>query len=216
MGSLQDLTLSTKLLQALGPADSEIIQAKYASKPICKMDPSELLTNSIISLKRIHVITGWVIPNDPDYVRILGEEFSLKLKEDFYMLNFDEIRLAYRKLIGRQDWGKNMNLELLSDVLGAFCAERSRVSDEERKLRQVEPPQKIYTDEEINNQRRGEFEKAYQAMRQGHLPIIYDYYEELLVLDGILPLGENLHEWISNQLNKGVECIFKFCQVQNA
>lgn len=209
MASHQGLTLSIKHLQVLGQADAEVVEAKYASKQICKMTKPELLTTAIISLKRIHVITGWVIPNDVDYVKILGEEFSYKLRESFDMLNFDEITLAFRKMVGRQDWGKNMNLELLSGVLAAYCAERSRVSEDEMKMRQVNPPQKIYTEQEIMNLRRKEFEIAYQAIRNGYNPLIYDYYEELLVLDGILPLGDNLHQWISTQVNDGVKMVYE-------
>ena len=172
---------------------------------------TEILFNLITV---IHVITGWKLPDDPGYVKILCEELVLMLKEDFFMLNLSEVSLAFRKNRKVQDWGKSMNLNLIAEVLGSYCEERTRIGNEERKLNEKPAEQIIYSDEEIQNQRRGEFEKAYQAMRQGHLPIIFDYYEELLVLDGILPLGENLHEWISNQLNKGVEGIFKFCPVQ--
>ena len=74
------------------------------------MNDAELLTKVAECLSRIHIITGWNLPDDRNYTKGLTEEFILKLKEDFFMLNFSEILYAFRKNgLGIKDWGKNMN-----------------------------------------------------------------------------------------------------------
>lgn len=196
-------------LQNLNEEHLEIINVKYKSPLVKNIDNCEMLKCCLKAIKRIHVITGWVLPDDVEYVKILTEEFSLKMKEDFYMLNFDEVYFAFRKNIkGIKDWGKAMNLDLVCSVLGAYCHERELASIEERRVKEKPTEQVIYDDEQMQNQRRADFENAYQAMRKGYRPTIYDYYEELLVLDGIMDLGDNLHEFISNKLNSKIESIY--------
>lgn len=200
----------TRYERSFSEAEIDIIKAAKQSFPkIRDWDEQDLKAEILMNLITvIHVITGWKLPDDAAYIKVLCEELALMLKEDFYMLNLSEVRLAFRKNRKVQDWGKSMNLNLVAEVLGNYCTERERIGEEERRLNLAPAKQVIYTDEQIINERRAEFENAYQAMRQGYFPIIFDYYEELLVLDGLLPLGDNLHEWISTQLNNGVERVY--------
>lgn len=202
--------LSTELKKSFSEPEIDIIKAAKSLLPkIREWDNDDLKAEILFNLiSVIHVITGWKLPDDAGYVKILCEELVLMLKEDFAMLNLSEVRLAFRKNRKVQDWGKSMNLNLISEVLGGYCEERTRIGNEERKLIETPTIQVIYDDEQIQNQRRSEFENAYQSMRKGYLPTIYDYYEELLVVDGIMDLGENLHEFISKQLNNKVESIY--------
>lgn len=176
--------LSTKL----NNSDIFLLEKKYAAKRICEMDDAEILTNVAESLLRIHVITGWPMPNDEMYMKILAEEFMLKLKEDFTEFNFVEIVYAFRKNgLGIKDWGKNMNLDIVCNVLGNYSDERVQVSIQEEKAQStIELQQVIYTDEEINNQRRSHIEAAYQCMRNGRMPAMYIYFPEILFMDGLI------------------------------
>ncbi len=158
----------------------------------------------------IHAITGWKLPDDAAYLKALCLEVSLMLVEDFATLNFDEIKMAFRKnRHAVKDWGKSMNLVLISEVLGAYCTERTRIGNEEMRIKSAPTKQRLYSDEEITNQRRGEFEKAYQAMKLGHLPLIYDYYEPLLRSDGILSVNENITDFIVKSLGANIESIYQ-------
>lgn len=190
-----------KLSKVISRDDLQVIELKYAEKRIDQMDNPELLTKAAECLFRIHVITGWSLPDDKSYIKVLTEELMLKLKEDFFMMNFAEITAAMRKAVGKQDWGKNMNLELISGVLAAYCSERSRISTEEEKVSAKQPEQVVLTPEEldrkIDDQRRGELEEAYQAIRKGYNPLIFDYYEPLLRKDGIITGKENTEELIT-------------------
>ncbi len=66
----------------------KVLERKYSEPRIEKMSDAEILTRSGDCLKRIHIITGWNLPDDKDYVKILIEELAQKLKEDFATLNF--------------------------------------------------------------------------------------------------------------------------------
>lgn len=202
-----------KLSEKLSKDDIQVIEKKYAEKQIEQMDDTELLTKVAECLLRIHIITGWNLPDDKNYIQALTEEFMLKLKEDFFMMNFIEVVYAFRKNgLGIKDWGKNMNLDLVCNVLGVYCEERTRLSMEEESLalKKNPPVQKIYTDEEILNQRRGHIEIAYQAMRSGNYPILHIYFPEVLHMDGLIPRStdEAMNEFFVDALGKGIENIY--------
>lgn len=195
----------------LGSDEIEVIKNKYAGKRIDAMSDPELLPATIECLKRIHIITGWNLPDDSSYIKLLSEEFLNKLKESFSMLNFSEITFAFRKNVGIKDWGKNMNLDLICNVLALFCDERLKVSmEEERILIQKDAVQKIYTDAEILDQRRGHIEEAYQAMRKKKYPILHVYFKEVLFNDGFLEseTDEDINLFFVYSLNSGRENIY--------
>jgi len=186
----------------------EVLKNKYAERTIRNLNDAELLADTAKCLLNIHVITGWSLPDDKDYIKVLTEQLCLKLKEDFYMLNFSEINFAFRKAVGKQDWGKCMNLELVSSVLGAYCYERSKISFEEEKVITV-PEQKLYSDEEILNQRREEIEKAFQAMKKGYYPLLHSYFWQVLYDDDLLKNNiETIGEFFVRKLNSNTENIY--------
>lgn len=211
MGTNQEVSqylqrLSTKINDEF---NLEVLKNKYAESKIENLSDVELLTKTAQCLLNIHVVTGWNLPDDKDYIKILTEQFLNKLKEDFHMLNFSEIYFAFRKAVGKKDWGKNINLELICSVLGAYCVDRSIVSFEEEKINSMPETMKIYTDEEILNERRGEIEFAFQAMKRGKLPLIHIYFEKVLKEDGLFIEGENVSEFFVRKLNNQSENIYK-------
>lgn len=170
------------------------------------MTGPELTSKAAQCLLRVHVITGWNLPDDQNYIQLLTEEFCKKLQEDFETFNFCEIVYAFRKSVGIKDWGKNMNLELVCQVLSSYSLEHSRVSLEEEKL--IQPVQKIYSDEEILNERRSHIELAFQAMRKGKLPILHDYFIEVLTGDSYLNPEETIQEFFVRKLGT-TESLYK-------
>lgn len=171
------------------------------------MNPAELSAWPKALLLKIHVITGWVIPST-DLLNILVDQFGKKLQEDYSDLNTDEIEYAFRKSgTTIQDWGKGMNLNLLDQVLIPYMDKRLQASAAEEKIK-AKPEQKIFSEDEINNMRRAELEQAYQAMRNGKIPIIYDYYRELLVADGFIQDPAEMTEFFVKCLGNDVKQLY--------
>ena len=187
-----------------------VIKKKYESKQIKDMSDAELLTEVSKAFQRIHVITGWNLPDDNEYIKILSEEFCLKLKEDFYMMNFPEIVYAFRKNgIGIKDWGKNMNLDLICNVLGDYCVERTRISFEEEKIILNPPAVKINTQDELDNIHRKWTEEFYQRIRSGKIEMVPAFTEDILIKDGLLEKGHSVSAFFVKSLNEQRENIYK-------
>lgn len=186
----------------------EVLQKKYVEPKIEKMGDAELLGRTAECLLKIHIITGWVLPDDRAYIKILTEQLFLKFKEDFYMLNFSEIDFAFRKSVGKKDWGKNTNLELICAVLSEYCSDRLKISCEEEKIN-TQPIQKVYTEEEILNQRREEIENAFHAMKKGYYPLLHSYFKQVLLEDELMTEAETLGEFFVRKLNSNIEHIYE-------
>lgn len=101
-------------------------------------------------LIKIHVITGWVIPESAEFLNILIDQFQKKLVEDYPELNPDEIEYAFRsKGTVVEDWGKAMNLNLLDKVLIPYRNERFLLS---RMEEQVKPPPPMLPAPEVSDE----------------------------------------------------------------
>lgn len=193
------------------PDEVAIIEKKYASKRICEMNPAEVLAKVIAVITRIHVITGWTIPDDKEYIRILAEELKEKLTEDFSQMNFDEIIHAFRSIgTGIKDWGKSMNIALVDEVLKEYAFKRFELSQQEEKLK-VAPEQRIYTKIELTNIQRADIEAFYQRCLKGIIPPLElpDYFKEVLVEDGLMKENDDLHGFFSLKINNGVKNIYE-------
>jgi hypothetical protein len=104
------------------------LAVKYSKLPrFSKMAPAEIFIEAQRLMLKIHVITGWVIPDDP-LMGILIDQFSKKMTEDYGNMNADEVELAFRKNSGHKDWGKSMNLALIDEVLSQYLAARVSIS----------------------------------------------------------------------------------------
>lgn len=203
-------TVSKKTLPPSVDSHSRILALKYASKQIGRMSETELMLHAKALLLKISVITGWIIP-DNEKQDILVGQFKMKLIEDCETVNVDEIEYAFRKYgTTVEDWGKQMNLNLVDKVLIPYLSERMEASfAEERKA--APPEQKIYTEDQILNERRGHIEMAFQAMRRGNYPVLHEYFPEVLHHDGFIeePTEELMNELFVLALNTGRENIYE-------
>lgn len=181
---------------------------KYAAKPIGQLSLAEIKIWSEALLLKIHVITGWVIPTG-NLLNILVDQFEKKLMEDYGSLNHYEIEYAFRSkgtLI--PDWGKQMNLQLLDQVLIPYMDDRYKNSLAEE--RQSAPPQQqIYSDDDNDNLHRQDVEMYYQRCRNGQVPHnIPDYFKYILVKDGLMQPEESLSVFFVKKLGNNATNIY--------
>ena len=174
------------------------------------MTEPELNTKIGEAVLRIHVITGWAIPSDKVYLQILTEEIRNLLSESFSDLNFQEVIFAFRQSKA-QDYGKNMNLDLIRTVLSEYRKKREEVSAKEETA--VKPPEKRYTDEELKNIQRQDIENFYQRFRKGSVEEVPEYFEEVLKSDKLFQIlgGETVGHFFSLCLSKGVVNLYQKC-----
>lgn len=112
-----------------------MLQVKYASKKIGNMAPDELNKWAHVLLLKINVITGWIISENDTLQNILSDQFRKTLVEKYSELNPDEIEFAFRNNgTGIEDWGKEMNLNLIDKVLVGYLHDRYKLSSAEEQI----------------------------------------------------------------------------------
>ncbi len=85
-------------------------------------------------LVKIHTVTGWVIPTG-NMLTIIIDQFKKKLVEVYGSCNPDEIDYAFRTFgTGVKDWGKQMNLSLIAEVMSEYLIRRADVSKHEESI----------------------------------------------------------------------------------
>lgn len=172
------------------------------------MNDAEITFEAANAIRAIHVITGWDLPGDMDYMRILTEQLVLKIKEDYSHLNFLEIKAAFRKNgLGIIDWGKSMNLDLICRVLNDYAAERYDAGIIEEKSKQP-PPEIIYTEDELDNMQRQWTEEFYQRIRKGNLEPVPVCVSKILLKDGIIKDKKDTEDYLVWALNNGLTNIY--------
>lgn len=181
------------------------------------MNQITLLNECMVLLLRLSVISGWVIPQ-AELKNILIENLCKKLEESYPELNVNEVEYAFRnKNIGIKDWwGKSFNVALFDEVMIPYLEKRYTVSDLEQRIKKP-LIQKVYTEEEILNQRREEIEKSFQAMKKGYYPLLHSYFFEVLKDDDLIETVtdeegirfENISEFFVRKLNSATENIYK-------
>lgn len=188
--------------------EQEIIKRKYQSKQIGNMTPAEVNLWGQGLLLKIHVITGWEIPQG-QLMEILVDQFQKKLVESYPDMNVDEIEYAFRHDTGVKDWGKTMNLALIDEVLMPYLGKRIRLGHELEERNLPNPPQRILTDEELYNEHRRDVEMFFQRLRKGWIPEkIPDYFKAILVRDKLIKQEENTVDFFVTRLGHGSENIY--------
>lgn len=201
--------VSKQIFPALPDPDQKVIKLKYQSKQIGLMTEQEVGLWSKTLLLKIHVITGWTIP-DSDLLIILVDQFQKKLIESYPNMNADEIEYAFRQSgTTVKDWGKAMNLSLIDEVLIPYLDERKRLSHAYEERKAPPPDQVILTDEQLEDIQRGDIENFYQRIRDGRVPHnLPDYFKPVLVKDGLMKQEDDLSSFFVQRLGKGFENIY--------
>jgi len=193
----------------LTPQELKVVELKYQSKQIGNMDESELSMWGKALLMKIHVITGWTIPNSPELLNILIDQFNKYLSEKYFALNTDEMEYAFRQhgtII--EDWGKAMNLNLLDKVLIPYINQRLLVSEVEEKLKNVPPPQKIFTQDELDDSQREDAELQYQRFLKGMDLKGVEICKAILLKDNLIKEDESVIGFFKRRVEKGSSNIY--------
>ena len=200
------MSLSLSLKKVLTVDENIILATKYSGKLFSKMFDTELLQTCTLLVVKISIITGWSVPAG-EVKNILVDQFCKKIIESYSNTNVNEVEYAFRnRPIEIKDWGKDFNLTLFDEVMSAYLLKRFELSKFEEQKK--ETLQKLYTDEEILNQRRGEIETFFQNIKKGRLPILHVYFKEVLEMDGLLLEGENVYQFFVRKLNSMADNIY--------
>ena len=177
---------------------------------VYNLDPAQRLSAIRYLILEISVITGWPIPA-AEVKNILVKEFEALLLEQYPILNINEIALAFRKYGTRtKDWGKEMNLSLITEVLDSYWSERS-----ETKRSVSESPEnaqifEVFTDEEMDNELRGEIQGYLNHKFRGiENPRWLDLYTEILIKDGFIKNATQKDQFIDYLIKNNIQTIYE-------
>lgn len=162
-------------------------------------------------LAKIHVITGWTIPNSEELLNILTDQFQKTLIEKYGMLNPDEIEYAFRQHgTSIQDWGKALNLSLIDAVLAPYAHKRFDISEDERLVNtKKDYTQKIFTYAELEDGQREDAERQYQMFKKNfHLKAV-EVNKAILEKDGLLREGESVIDFFTRKKEAGATNIYR-------
>lgn len=160
-------------------------------------------------LLKIHVITGWTIP-DSDLLVILVDQFQKKLIESYPDMNTDEIEYAFRQSgTTVKDWGKAMNLSLIDEVLIPYLGQRKVLSHELEERKLPPPPPVILTDQQLDDLHRQDVEQFYQRCRNGaSIYVLPEYFKDILIKDGLMTIDESLVNFFVQRLGNMAQHIY--------
>lgn len=125
------------------------MEIKYASPCFATIPAEDRFLLAKTLLLKIHIITGWTIPNEEMMV-ILIDQFLKKMVESYPTINAEEMEYAFRNNPVK-DWGKNMNLNLIDEVMSPYLQKRKELSrmEEEKASKLLALPAPEITDDEF-------------------------------------------------------------------
>lgn len=131
--------------------ENKLLELKYKSCPLDKINDSDLLYQASLLILKIHVIAGWNVP-EKELKNILVDQFTKKIKERYTNVNAEEIDYAFRHNTTVKDWGKSINLVLIDEVLGEYLEKRSQVSQLEEKYKNKELPPPVKEEDVLSDE----------------------------------------------------------------
>lgn len=135
------VSLTKDVLSTMQPSERQIIERKYQSRPFGKMDEDEVRIQSHGLLLKINTVTGWSFPLSDKGQDILIDQFAKLLTEKFTLVNPDEMEYAFRNS-EVENWGKDINLNLVKEVMRPYLEKRFEVSriEEQKTAKELPPP----------------------------------------------------------------------------
>lgn len=153
-------------------------------KPFGKMTPDEVAGYSRATMIKIALITGWIVP-EGKYMEILLDQFAKKMLEDYPKVNPEEVEYAFRSDgTTVKDWGKQMNLSLIDEVMIPYMEKRVDISrlEESNKIKTLPPMPKT---EDISDEGMDKFwDTTEELVSKGNYPIelippmLYDWMDK--------------------------------------
>lgn len=135
--------------------------------------------------------------------------------ENFGGHRIEEIKLAFDMAIsGKLDLKaedikcyENFSCAYFSTIMNAYrkwSAEAAR-----QVITETPPEQKLYTDQQLEDQQRGDIEAFYQRLRKGQIPYkIPEYFKDIMVKDGLMDKDQGIAEFFTEKLGKGIEKLY--------
>lgn len=145
---MQKLNESTTLTSE----EKQILTVKYQGKRIADLSIDEIIVAAQTLIFKIYAITGWAIPAN-EIQDIFIDQLYKKMYESYKNLTIAEVEYAFRNYgTTVKDWGKQMNLALIDEVINAYLSARSEVSKLEQSIKKELPaPQESLSDEAMQD-----------------------------------------------------------------
>lgn len=147
----------------------EIIKAKYAGPRFSVLSAlGEQVINQAaeVCLFKICVITGWQLPDSPNFQTALEGEFAKYCAEKLSDLTPEEIAFAMRNYaLEVKDWGKYVNLQLINEPINAYRSARAEASRFEEQKRTVT--------QEIEGPKDTDWSDTWEKLIKGEITGIY-------------------------------------------
>lgn len=184
------------------PEEEAIIRVKYQGKQFGSMEWNELNKWSKAILIKINAITGWTIPEET--TEILVDQFRKKLTESYKNCNPYEVEYAFRNYgTAVKDWGKQMNLSLIDEVMMPYLERRFELSRiEEQKSK---PVQQIEYKEDMSMEAMQMwFDEIKDKIKSGNMliefipPMLYEWLNEN---GNVSKTKEEKHEYLRRAAN---------------
>lgn len=136
--------------------EQQVLEVKYKALPIVKLTEKQRNLEVGALILKICLITGWKTETDELDRKIIRTELENFLLENYPTINADEIMFAFRKYGTKvNNWGQNINLNLIRQALDPYIEFRKEVSDfeerinSEKQIPQLDVP--ILSDDDIVN-----------------------------------------------------------------
>lgn len=136
------------------------------------------------------------------------------IKKNYPNNTIDEIRLAFDMAINEEldinpddvKHYENFSCMYFSRIMNAYV---SWAAQEYKMLKHEPPPQKIYTDEEIDNLYRQWTEEFYQRLRKGIIEEPPKFITDILIKDGLLVKDGSVINFFVYRLGRSIPHIYE-------
>lgn len=154
VSQLQLINLQTESLglSQINREEKQMFALKYKSTPFGLLSDLDRMDQSDALLVKINTITGWVIPSG-HLTDVLVDQFNKKFFESYPTVNPDEVEYAFRSAgTTVKDWGREMNLSLIDQVMIPYMEKRfevSKIEDQEKTKLMLNSTATETTDEDM-------------------------------------------------------------------
>ena len=190
-----------KVKNTLEPYEAQVLDLKYKAPRFNKLSETDLQVTARALLFKIHVVTGWVMSEDKTHREVLLDQFAKKLVESYSTINSEEFEYAMRTYGPEiKDWGKQMNLSLIDEVMAQYGAYRREISNrEEQKASRITeaPKQSDITNQDWYNETKKQVKE--KKLTVDFVPV--ELYEWALKNDLIDPTKEEKWDYFLQAIN---------------
>jgi hypothetical protein len=186
-----------------------VIENKFKAPPIASLDQFTQITAVRALVLKITVITGWAVPHS-DMMTILVDQFLKLILERYKWINAVEIEFAFRNHGTKiKDWGKEMNLSLITEVLDSYVTSTSEIVEYAHKTAPIASESHIWTDEDFDNDFRAKIQNYLGFRWEGKDQALWlDHWAEVLVKDGFIKNQENALDFINWCLENEIKTLY--------